>query len=64
MPRRGTQNLHSDVHSSSPPPDAPGTLVVFCSVCAGVLFRRYHVHGSGEPVRPVLNRLGAVVLVR
>ncbi|KAG2487845.1 hypothetical protein HYH03_013562 [Edaphochlamys debaryana] len=38
-----------------------GTLVVFCSVCAGVLFRRYHVHGSGEPLRPVLSRLGAVV---
>ncbi|KAG2448496.1 hypothetical protein HYH02_006387 [Chlamydomonas schloesseri] len=39
-----------------------GTLVVFCSVCAGVLFRRYHVHGSGEPLRPVLGRLGGVVL--
>lgn len=38
--------------------------MVFCSVCAGVLFRRYHVHGSGEPVGPVLKRLGAVVLVR
>ncbi|KXZ55292.1 hypothetical protein GPECTOR_3g428 [Gonium pectorale] len=39
-----------------------GTLVVFCSVCAGVLFRRYHVHGSGQPMRPVLSRLGGVVL--
>eukprot|EP00198_Chlamydomonas_reinhardtii_P000349 XP_001689684.1 cationic amino acid transporter 2 [Chlamydomonas reinhardtii] len=38
-----------------------GTLVVFCSVCAGVLFRRYYVHGSGEPLRPVLGRLGGVV---
>ncbi|GLC37891.1 hypothetical protein PLESTM_000660300 [Pleodorina starrii] len=39
-----------------------GTLVVFCSVCSGVLFRRYHVHGSGEPLRPLGLRLGGVVL--
>ncbi|GIL65842.1 hypothetical protein Vafri_19483 [Volvox africanus] len=39
-----------------------GTLVVFCSVCSGVLFRRYHVHGSGESLQPLAWRLGCVVL--
>lgn len=39
-----------------------GTLVVFAMVCAGVLFRRYHVRGEGDALRPVLLRLLALIL--
>eukprot|EP00798_Chlamydomonas_sp_ICE-L_P001957 gene1957-33370_t len=39
-----------------------GTLVVFCTVDAGVLFKRYHVNGSGESMKPVGFRLIAIVL--
>ncbi len=39
-----------------------GTLFVFFMVCSGVLYRRYHITGAGQPAGPVLWRLLAVAL--
>ncbi|KAL6751059.1 amino acid permease-domain-containing protein [Haematococcus lacustris] len=39
-----------------------GALVVFTMVCAGVLFRRYHVRGLGDSARPVGLRLVGIAL--
>ncbi|KAJ9530885.1 hypothetical protein QJQ45_028830, partial [Haematococcus lacustris] len=39
-----------------------GALVVFTMVCAGVLFRRYHVRGLGDSARPVGLRLAGIAL--
>ena len=38
-----------------------GTLYVFCTVCAAVVYRRCHIHGEGSPT-PVIWRLAASIL--
>ena len=40
----------------------PGVQLVVVGAPRVCRCRRYHVHGSGEPVKPVLLRLVAVVL--